>query len=618
MRSPIRVLSFVLAAALASAQQTSVFAEVAYPGGVPSGVNSLGKLVHLVDGTTLRVWSASTRSWHATPVAVGATTYATNDFVLARAPGTWIAFGASRGRFAPLSVSANAVLVNPTSQNNDSVALVREGSSLHAFSGFTGRWTTRTVPPSAGLAVSRHTALLVDGVQLSGFDAFTGQWLDHLADGPLVRLSADGVCGFAATATSAYGFSALHRAWSTAAANGSTTLVRNDDWAVLHDGTTALGYSGLTNTFASVVTGPLLASAGDDLMGTLTVPGLVFGYSAMTGTFAPTPFSTGSVRVTTAAALVLDGPQLVAFSAPLGTWTALAVTSGGELLAGAVLAAVDQVTGGAHLFSALTGQWHAAPNDAAPGLPRLSTTGALLTNPTGAYAFSARSGAFVPLVDAGLVFEGNENSSPLFAWSPQSVHVFDGRADRWRSLVRTGTGAVNTQIWRTCGFAQDGGEVFAFSAAGGTLARANWNQALLSFRANSESSSLVGPTSLLAISGVPETVPLAQFPDFRRVTTVGAPFVLHLALPQGSAALLGFGPGLSQPVSLAGLGELWLDPSAVVTTFVLPEADAERAVFSATVPNDPSLRGQSVWFQPLIAPASGAAFLGDASTLWIG
>ncbi len=619
MKPAIVALSCLFALSSATSQQASAFAELALPAGVPSFVNSLGKLVHVVDGGMLRVWSAATRDWRATAVPAVLFTMATNDCILARTSSRWIAYGATRGRFDSLTAAPASQLVNPTTQTNDSVLLVRDGDMLHAFSGFTGRWTSRAFSASASVATQRHVALVADGTQVSAFDAFTGHWTDQVVDGPVLRLSADGVCGFVATATMAYGYSALHRAFSQVPANGLATFLRNDDWAMLHDGAFAIAYSGLTNTFVSQPTGAALAMVGDDLVAALTVPGLAWAYSAMTGTFAAAPLAaSGNLRVTTAALLLVDGAQLQAFSAATGAWASRGLVSAGESLAGGVVAAVEAATDRPHLFSALTGQWHPAPVDAAAGMPLISTTGALLANSTGTYAFSARTGAFVPLARSGLHLEANENSAPMFAWDATQAHLFDARADRWVSLDRPGTGPLHPHIWRTCGFAVDGGEVLGFSALSGTLQRRTWPQTLSSFRANSESVSLVGPTSVLAFSALPEALPLAQFPLFRRVVGLGAPFLLHLSLQQGDIALLGFGPPLPSPIALPGLGVLLLDPNVAATILLMPEVDADRAVFSASVPADPVLRGQTVWFQALVAPANAGPYLTDAGAFWIG
>lgn len=626
----MRLLDAVLLVALAaaaSAQQGSAFQRIDVPSGGPALVSSLGKLVHFVDSGALFVFSANTRQWASTPVGASASTHATNDIVLSREPATWTAFGASRGRFAPLAVSPAAQLVNPVSQSNDSVLLVRDGSSLHAFSGFTGRWVTRAIAASSSVVAQRHVALLtepgsVPGTTLcSGFDAFTGQWRDLAIASPVTRVSVDGVCGFVTTADTAHGFSALRSAWASApaTANATSTIVRNDDWVVLHDGAMALGYSGLTNTFASTTTGTLLAALGDDLVAVLTAPGLVHAFSPFTASWSAAPLSApANVRVTTAAALIQDGPQLIAFSSPRAVWVPISVDSLGEGVAGSVLALEERSTGRAHLFSALTAQWHAAPLDAHAGLPSLSTTGALLSSPTGGYAFSARSGAFVPLVSSGLSLHCNTNSAPMLAWDAGYVHAFDARLDRWLSVGRTGTAGCEVQIWRTNAFVFDGNEVLSFSSQGGAIARTTLHEPVVSFRANSESASLSTAHSVVGLSGLPEPSCVAQFPDFRRVNGIGAPFALHLRLMPGDVALLGYGPALAATLELPNLGTLLLDPQALVVQFLAPEADADRAIFAAQIPADPVLRFQSVWFQALVAPAAGTAYLTDASVLWIG
>ncbi|MEQ1633989.1 MAG: hypothetical protein ABL997_16540, partial [Planctomycetota bacterium] len=616
----MRLLALVLlvaTAASSSAQQAAPFARIDVPNGVPPGVNSLGKLVHFVDNGNLFVFSANTRQWASTPVGATWSTHATNDIVLLREPSRWTAFGASRGRFAPLSVSPSAQLENPLSQTNDSVLLVRDGSLLHAFSGFTGRWVTRSIAPSGSVVVQRHVALLtepglVPGTTLcSGFDAFTGQWRDLAVLSPVTRVSVDGVCGFVTTADAAHGFSALRSSWTSAPApaNANSTIVRNDDWVVLHDGALALGYSGLTNTFASQATGALLASAGDDLVAVLTAPGLAHAFSPFTATWSAAPLSApANVRVTTASALIVDGQQLLAYSSPRSVWVPLSLDSSGETVAGSVLAAEERSTGRAYLFSALTAGWQAAPLDANAGLPSMATTGALLASPTGGYAFSARSGAFVHLVSAGLSLHCNANSAPMLAWDAGYVHAFDARRDRWLSVPRTGTATCDVHIWRTNAFVLDGNEVLSFSSQGGAIARATLSEPIVSFRANSESASLSTAHSVVGLSGLPEPSCVAQFPDFRRVAGIGAPVALHLRLMSGDVALLGYGPSLPVPLALPNLGTMLLDPQALAVQFLVPEADADRAIFAAHIPDDPVLRFQSVWFQALVAPAAGTAY----------
>lgn len=613
------VVVTVLAVRAGCAQAPPGFAELAFPAGVSATVDSLGKLVHVIDGATLRVWSAFTRRWHALPVQPGVATYQTNDLLLVRDGSVWTGFAASRGRFAPLAVSAAAVQVNAPSRNNDSVALVRDGALLHAFSGFTGRWTTRSVGPSAFTDVQRHTALLADGALLAGFDAFSGQWHDLPAAGPAVALSADGVCGVATTATTVLGFSSLRGTWTAAPRLAGATLVRDDDWAVWHDGVQLLGFSGPVGAFATAVSGPVAQSRGEDLFGALFTPGGAHLFSAITGTFAQVAFGpSASVRTNVATALVVDGPQVVAYSAPRGQLVPLAIDAVNEAVAGSVAAVVDRITGQPYLFSSLLGAWLPAPADVLPGVPRLGTTGALLATAAGLRAFSARSGAFVPLALPGATAESNENSAPLVAWNAASIAFFDGRIDAWQLAARTGVGNPNVQIWRTNAIAMDSGELLGFGVQSGVVHRTPMTGPVLAFRANSESASVTTATSLFAGSGLPLPTSLVQFPDFRRVLTIGAPFRLHLPLLAGDLALLGLGARAAAPLPLPGLGDLRLDPASLQTFALAPEADADRARFELVVPADPALQGARGWFQALIAPATGTPYLTDATEVWVG
>jgi len=603
----------------AAAQKPSAFAQRSFVGGVPAQRASLGKVVAVAHGGELAAWSAFTRRWVSEPLATSPTLVALNDAVLARDGLRWVAFSAMRGRFESFVASASSQLLNPSSQNNDSIALVRDGNVLHAFSAFTGRWSSRSISAAAAIVVQRHVALVVDGTLASGLDAFTGQWHDVALDGPVVQLSADGVAGFCATATTAHGFSALHRAWSSSPCSSSGQAHRNDDWVVWHDGAVALGYSGIANVFATAATGPITAQHGDDLFGAFVTPGLVHAFSAVTGTWSVAPMANGAtLRVGAAAALVVDGPQLQAYSAPLGSFISLAVDASNEAVAGCVVAVQERATGRPWLFSALTGQWVAAPASAASSMPRLSTTGALLHSTGGALAFSARTHAFVPLAANQPVFECNESSAPLLAWDASDVWCFDGRADRWLRVPRTGTGALAPQVWRTSAFVIDGADAIGFSTQGGAVERFPLPGPLVSFRANSESASLVTADTVVGISGVPEPYCLPQFPEFRRVAAAGSPFQLHQRLLQNEVALLGFGLSLASPLPIAGLGELLLDPAACATTLLLPENDSDRAVFSVQIPADPAMRGASVWFQALVVDAVGSAWLTDSSVLWIG
>ena len=618
-----RVLLVVLAALLlhmsALAQRGSAFARIDFPSGMPAQRNSLGKLIYAMGNGGLSVWSAATRTWQWTPVGPAATVFLANDLLLIRDGSQWIGFGATRGRFDAIPAGATSQLLNPASQNNDSVVLIRDGSMLHAFSGITGRWTSRAFAASAAIVVQRHVAVVVDGTLASGFDAFHGVWHDQQLDGPASIVSADGVCGVCSTAATAYGFSSLHGAWTSHPCSNSAQLVRNDDWAVWHDGATALGYSGLVNGFSSLPLGSLSGSMGDDLFGLFLTPGLAHAFSAFTGTWSAAPLSaTASVRISSAVALLVDGVQLHGYSAPRGLFVPLALDVAADAMAGSVVAVEARATGRAHLFSALTASWSPAPQQALAGLPTLSTTGAMLRTQNGVIGFSSRTNAFVPRAMTQPVLEANLSSSPLLSWDANEICLFDGRRDQWVATPRLGTGPLSPQIWRTCAFVMDGGYAQGFSTYSGSIQWGFLPAPLHSFRVNSESAALYTADAILAFSALPEPLPIAQFPDFRRAAVVGSPLLLHLRHMPNEVGFLAIGTPVPQSVVVPVLGEIVLDPQSAVALLMTPEPDADRSVFSVQIPADPVLQGASAWFQALMLDQFGNVWATDSAAVLVG
>lgn len=618
--SAVRACLAALLAALAPAQAPSPWADLTVPGGASiANISSLGKLVAYTAGSQVHVFSAFTRRWQTWNVSGPVTLRQANDWLLIQDGSTWVGFAAMRGVFAPLPVSAGATVLNPSNQNNDSILLVRDGNTLHAFSGLVGSWISRSISPTALYSTQRHVALIADGSLLSGMDAYTGQWHDLIVPQAATALSTDGSAGVATAPGVLYGFSANLASWSQSAPLPGAASVRNDDWMLWQDGLQVLAFSGLTGTFATTVVGPVLATTHDDMLCLLQTGLGVTAYSAITGSFASaTASTTAGLRATVAAGLVLDGTTLLGYSAPRGTFAALSLDASADDLAGVVIAAAERTTGRPWLFSALTGQWHGAPADALPGLPLLATTCALLPTATGFRAFSARTGAFAALIAPGGVPALNSGSAGALVWDNTAIHVFDDRISSWRSTPRAGSGSVNAQLWRTSVLADDGGaRLLGFGTQAGQVHLQVLPEPVQSLRANSECGYALTQNHVLAFGAVPEPTSLFQFPEFRRAFLAGGTFRLHLRLLQGDAAFLALGLRASPPASLPGLGQLLLDQTALAATFVLPDPGENRVRHALPVPALPALRGSEWWWQALVLPAGRAPYLTDAASVLV-
>lgn len=602
-----------------SAQAPSPWADISLPGGVnTSQVSSLGKLTVYRESTTLFVFSAVTRRWHATNASPTATLFLTNDCLLVQDGATWSAFAAARGTFATLPVSPLAVLLNPASQTNDEILAVRDGNLLHTFTGFVGTWRSRQVMPGANVATKRNVLLLAQGTLLTGMDAYSGQWHDLAVGTTPTTLNADGAAGIAIAAPLVHAFSANHGTWQTAPLPAGATMDRDDDWVLFHSPAEMLGYSGQQGRFEYAALGAVAVVASEDHFAICdTAIGLV-PFSAIRGSFGP-PLgpNTASVTTGTSVALITEQGSSTGYSAVRNSVATIAANPAQESATGIV--AVSQAASGNQwqAFSAVTGQWHLAPADVLPSAPLLTTTTVLFETTTGLRAFAGLSGTFVPLIGAGLHALGSPSSAIAAAWDSSHLHAFDTRTERWRSVPRAG-GATPplVQIWRTTLQATDGALAYGFGAQGGEWSTTPLPELFATGRTNSESGSLLTTTRVLGFSPLPEISGWPQFPAFRRVLTTGATARLSLPLGANDVAIVAFG-WQGAPLAVPGLGELLLEPATMVSNLLLPAPGEFVRHFDLAFPRHPALIGASIGVQPLLLRSGRQPYLGDATILSI-
>lgn len=581
----------------------------------PSALDGQGKLVTYRDGNTVHVFSAVTHCWHATSVTASAQLQLFNDVLLIREPGTWRAFASYRGTFADLPVSPSATLLNPGSQQNDSIVLVADAGQLHAFSCFTGDWTSRPVGTTFGAAVQRHTALLADGALLAGMDAFTGQWHDQPVAVPVAWLSADGTAGLAGGGNQVHGFAAATGTWQSTALPAGATFVRNDDWGLWYGAAGVLAFSGLRGAFASSAEAANAVWTTQDLFALLAGPRGLSAYSAVTGQFAAPVASPLQVHAGAAVAVLQDAVGVRGYSAMTNRTVRLARTIVGVDTSAALAAATDAVGGRVHLFSSVTGSWHTAPADAAAGPPLLTTTAAALGAPHGGYGFAAHDGSFVALGFVPLGFRGNDSSAPLCAFDANVLAAFDPRVSRWRTTARAASGTPQFAIWRTSAIVADGTTAFGFGALAGAWQPFAVGQTGAATYANSEVAFLAVNNTVSACSMLPTALPFAQFPEFRRVQPLGAPLRLSVALPTPGIAALAVGSLAPGPTPVPGLGELWLEPGASALATLVAPPSGEPVQVAWPLPNAAALAGVALAAQALVVPAAGTPYLTELATV---
>lgn len=612
------LLATVVAAALAAsaaAQRPEAWDELTVPGGVTAAsVRGQGKLVTYDAGTALHVFSSVTRTWRSFPKSPSATLTLFNDVALLRDGGLVLAVSSYFGDAARLSTSPSATLWNGAGAKNDSIVLLQDGPRVHAFSAFTGAWTTRAVDAGATGAVQRHVAVVHSGPQLLGMSAFEGAWRAFDAEG-VHGLSADGTAAFAFGAQ-VYAFSAHTREWRTHSAPSGATFSRGDDWGVWLDASGGVAYSGLVGRFAPFTLSGASLAAHTDLYALLESGGQRHAYSAVTGDLVPVGPATATLELGPGCALLREPSLVTGYSALNQQLQPLAVQAT-SAAAGASLAHVVDVAGRLYAFSAVTGGWTAAPAATAGNAPLMTTTALAVRSASECYGYSPASGQFTALGGDVQALAGNPSSAPLLAYDAAHLHAFDPEQSRWVSTPRAGTGAPVFRVWRTSAVVVDGDSAFGAGAQAGRWHRLDLGPHAAAAYANSEVGYLVDGQRLFACAMLPEIAALQQFPAFRRVQPRGAEVAFSTAPIHDALVIAGVAPPAT-PTALPGLGELHLDVATATLVALAPTDRSGVAQLRWTPPNSPALAGAKLFAQLLLLPTGGAPRLSDRATvqLW--
>src|SRR5690606_28457908 len=162
--------------------------------------------------------------------------------------------------------------------------------------------------------------------------------------------------------------------------------------------------------------------------------------------------------------------EVAAYSTLRGTFTTLPLPNPNPLVNATVAAAMDTQSKALWLYSAYTGQWYRAPQGAAATLPNLARNAAFVYGSGNRnWAFSARSGRFVPIDLTGATVFVDASSSLVAATTGTTLHVFEPRREVWLSTTLAGNPPVDVRIWRTCLVAFSDQEAAGFGVEHGSL-----------------------------------------------------------------------------------------------------------------------------------------------------
>jgi hypothetical protein len=586
------------------AQPPPQWARLNVPGGVSDPlIQQIGKVIIVPEGSRYHVYSGFTKAWATyTPlVGVSSFSFANDQVVFVDGP-HFTAFSGYTGRFATLSPGGTASLLNPASQQNDSIWLVGNGSTVWAFSTFRGQWVQWPGSGAPSATVERHVAVVTEANRAWGFSAFHGNWVQTSLTAPASAQTAVGTAATVVAGARVHGFSAMRNSWADRAAPPpSASRTVNNDLVVWTDQNAAVGFSGLTGSFDQVVaSGPVSARADEQIAVVMTAGGESHAFSATRGAWTNVNAPPGAVLTV--------GPTAALFSSPGSVLAYSALTDSTANSVGAVQSTGLARSTGYHalqngtlrLYSAILGAWFDGP--AGIGTPVISDTGAIVVSANGLYAFSTRSGQYVQLLTAtGGATVHVDAASAIMAVSDVQAgqfSAFDARRDAWVSVPLSTNPTV--QIWRTCLLAVEGPRVLGYSAFDGVIHELVLPGSPVAFRARSEAGKVVTANDVYGFGSPTDLASLMQFPEFRRVFAIGAQHELQLAAPNGIAAFVYLSLGLMPPFTIPGIGDLHLDVTTLIP-FPVPMVMASgRGISQFYVPEDPALRGLEVHFQALV------------------
>jgi hypothetical protein len=601
---------------IALSQQASAWSELSIPLGTTStAIEGQGKLVTYQDGSTLHVYSAVTRKWHATQMPPATTVRLFNDCVLMIGSQICRTFSSYTGRFTDLATQGSYTILNAGNNKNDSLILIASLSELHAFSVFTGTWTSRNVTPAFQATVQRHVAICADGSTISGMSAFDGHWHDLVLQANPISIDARGTAAFATTQTDLYAYSAHSRIWQSSPALTNANFARGDDWGVWYSSSAITSYSGLLGTFRSAPHGANSISAQSNIYALLSIPSGLCAYSAVTGDFLLIPQTPTSIDEGDSAALLHGANTVSGYSPLLQSVAPLQVTAANSGTSG-VVGYVKTTNGDSYAWSSQLASWHQAPATST-GLPTAMTTTAIAYQTTSdCYAFCATSGQFIPCQRSLSGLAANTTSAPLVGYDATSLHAFDPDTERWVSSPRNSSLNPIFSIWRTSALAIEAGTAQGYGAQAGRWQPHNLQPGAASGFANSEVAFVVSPNHIAACSMLSEVIALQQFPHFRRIQPQNAPVTFICAPPADAIAIAAIATPFA-PTNIPGLGTLLLDPTNAFLDVLLPLPGQLTRRISYDIPRDNVLVGATLTSQLLVLPSNEPPYLSSRATVHV-
>lgn len=606
----LAALALVLAPS-ALAVPPSQWTTIPLPANLSSGPNSIGTTTTFQTSTAIHFYSGVTKQWAVLPVTAPGPLFQANDYAIVQDSGQIHGFSATTGKVESVAVSPSAVVVSGPASSSW-VTLVADGLQAWGFSAFKGVWVPLTLSqPNPVMVSSRLMGLIRDGSTVYGFNAPHGDFVPVAAD-PQAVLSVVGEAevGTAHSPTVFRAFSTQQDVWATANVASTANKVNQNEVALVFNGLTATGFSGLTGTLATYTATTGIASIGsaEGVCGFKDGNDVVL-FGSGSGTFVKMSAPGASIAYDYHLAMVQDASSVTPYSALTGGF--------GPTLVGAFTISTNDCIGFAdgavsdYAYSPILNAWALAPATSIVGGPVLVRSSAVIPIAGGYWAFSARHGDWVQqgtTLNATFVAPNSGSTFVALDNATDIAHVFDARLDRWATVV--GTGPLTVSVSRHTAMAFDTQFGYGFGQPSGEWESVPLASASVQMDVASSIGTIKDGNDLHVYSVQGSLSYTSRFPEFTRATNLGNTLVLYQVAPANSALLMMLGLEPAHIDLGLLLGTLNIDPSLLLT-FPLPQAVPANGLLEIAlpIPVDPVLVGVEPQIQNFVMPPVGPPWL---------
>jgi hypothetical protein len=618
--SAVRIATAVLVIApLALAVDNNNWRTFAPPVGATTAISNTGTTTSYLTATHAHFYSGITKQWRSVAIASPGFYEHYNAYAVV-VDGTQIhAFCSRTGEIATITTSGNATLVSGPASSSW-VTIVIDGTQAWGFSGFRGAWQPLTLSqPNATAVAQRVTGLIKDGTTVYGFSAYHGTFVPVAADAQAtIQVASGGEVGAAHSPGILRGFSANQNAWGVMAFNAVQGTVLKEGAILAFSDDTAVGFSGLTGTFATETltaqyTGGLQADA---MVGVFTDGADTVCYGAGQGAFARLQNVTTPSYVTDYHfAMVIEPGKVTPFSAMMSQFGA-PITGSHSISTNDAMAYAAPVSGAGYAYSPLLNTWTQAPATPTPFASVVTRSGALLVHANGYEAISARYGTWVSLPTTAVgSYQAPTNSSAMLVFEgSDTAHVFDTRINRWNTLH--GNGPLTATVFRHSVLAHDGVNGYGYGIPSSRWDTVSLNGLPVSVFDLSSSTGIIETAQDFHIYCVTGDLSYeGREPEFSRSMKLGNVMRMHQVAPAGSAliSLIGLTPAYLDLGPDTGI--LFIDPGTIFAVN-LPVLMPSNGLLHIDVhlPEDPALIGLQPHLQNIVFPPAGQPYLTTSVT----